>query len=119
VRAVCSRNTGGDAVARLDRDSEGGFVPSRIAARHQRQTKLLDPFLAEREADQAASVLGHKIDRVGSRHLRRDDEIALILAILVIDQDEHPAVARLVDQLFGTGKVTPLHQRRSSIIRPR
>ena len=72
----------------------------------------------QREADQAAAVLGHEVDRVGSRHLGGDDEIALILPILVVDQDEHPAVARLVDQFLGRGEEAALHQRLSSIIRP-
>ena len=46
-------------------------------------------------------MLGHEVDRVGRRHLGGDDEIALILAVLVVDQDEHAAVARLVDDLLG------------------
>ena len=57
--------------------------------------------LGQRQADQAAAVLGHEVDRVGRRHLRGDDEVALILAVLVVDQDEHAAVARLVDDLLG------------------
>ena len=43
---------------------------------------------------------GHEVDRIGRRHLRRDDEVALVLAVLVVDQDEHPAVARFVDDLL-------------------
>ena len=54
----------------------------------------------QREADQAAAVLGHEVDRLGRRHLRRDDEVALVLAVLVVDQDEHAAVARLLDDLL-------------------
>ena len=42
-------------------------------------------------------MASHEIDGVGCRHLRRDDEIALILAVVVVDQDEHAPVARLVD----------------------
>ena len=63
--------------------------------------ELVDPFLAQREADQAAAVTGHEVDRVGRRHLRRDDEVALILPVVVVDQDEHAPVARLVDDRLG------------------
>ena len=72
----------------------------RVVLRHQRQAQLLDALARQRQADQAAAVLGHEIDRLGRRHLRRDDEIALVLAVLVVDQDEHAAVARLLDDLL-------------------
>ena len=48
-----------------------------------------------------AAVAGHEIDRIGRRHLRGDDEVALILAIFVVDEDEHAPVARLVDDFLG------------------
>jgi hypothetical protein len=45
-------------------------------------------------------VRGHEIDGIRRSHLRGDDQIALVLAILVIDQDEHPAIARFLDDLL-------------------
>ena len=42
----------------------------------------------------------HEIDRVGRGHLRRDHQIALVLPILVVDEHEHAAVARLLDDLL-------------------
>jgi hypothetical protein len=48
-----------------------------------------------------AAVPRHEVDRLRSGHLRRDDEVAFILAVLVVDQDEHAPVARLVDDLLG------------------
>ena len=45
-------------------------------------------------------MAGHEVDRLGRGHLRGNDQIALILAVVVVDQDEHPAVARLVDDRF-------------------
>ncbi len=56
--------------------------------------------LGQGEADQAAAVLGHEVDDFRRRHLRRDDEIALVLAILVVDENEHPAVARFLDHVL-------------------
>ena len=99
--AVGGGDAGGDALARLDRGGEGGFEAGAVGAAHRLQAELVDPLAGQRQADQAAAVLGHEVDRVGRRHLRRDDEVALILAVLVVDQDEHAAVARLVDDLLG------------------
>jgi hypothetical protein len=42
----------------------------------------------------------HEVDCIRRRHLRRDDEIALVFAVLVIHQNEHAAVARVVDDFF-------------------
>ena len=46
-------------------------------------------------------MAGHEIDRVGGRHLAGNDEVALILAAFVVDEDEHAAVARFVDDRLG------------------
>ena len=86
---------------RLDRDGEGGLVAAAVGARHRLEPELVGAVLGQREADQAAAVARHEVDRVRGRHLRRDDEVALILAALVVDEDEHAAVARLVDDRFG------------------
>ena len=43
----------------------------------------------------------HEIDRAGCRHLGGNDQVAFVLAVLVIDKDVHPAVARFVDDLLG------------------
>ena len=66
--------------------------------------QLLGALGRQREADQAAAVLGHEVDGVGRRHLRRDDEVALVLALLGIDQNEHAAVARILDHLLDRGE---------------
>jgi hypothetical protein len=104
ARAIRRRDAGGDAFARLDRDGERGLVPRAVVARHQVEPELVDALLGHREADQPAAELRHEVDRVGRRHLRGDDEVAFILAILVVDEDEHAAVARLVDQFLGAGE---------------
>ena len=101
--AVVGGDAGGHALARLDRDGEGGLVARGVGLRHQRQAERVEPLAGQREADQAAAVGGHEVDRVGRRHLGGDDEVALVLAILVVDEDEHPAVAGVVDDLLDRG----------------
>ncbi len=70
---------------------------------HQRQAELLDPLARQRQADQAARMLGHEVDRFGRRPLRRDHEVALVLAVLVVDEDEHPTLAGFLDDVLGRG----------------
>ncbi len=98
--AVGRRDPGRHPLARFDRDGEGGLVAGGVLPCHQRQAKLLDPLAGQRQADQAAAEAGHEVDRVGRRHLRGDDQVAFVLAPLVIHQDDHPAVARVVDDLL-------------------
>ena len=127
ARAVARRDAGGDAVARLDRDGEGGLVAGAVVAAHQVEPELLDALLGEREADQPLAVGCHEVDRARRRHLRGDDEIALILAVLVVDEDEHAAVLGLVDDLLGRREEGVAHaaegfgggHRRSCSMRPR
>ena len=59
------------------------------------------------QADQAAAVLGHEVDGSGVAELGRDDEVALVLAVLVVDQHEHAAGAGVLDQLVGRGEDRP------------
>ena len=75
-----------------------------VRARHQLEMQLLGALRRQREADQPAAMLGHEIDGVGRRHLRRDDEVALVLALLGVDQNEHAAVARILDHLLDGGE---------------
>jgi hypothetical protein len=117
--AVARGDAGGHAVPRLDRGGEGRFVAGAVVPAHQLQAELVDPALGHGEADETSPVLGHEVDRVRSRHLRRDHQIAFILPVLVVDKDEHAAVPGLVDQFLGGGQEAASHQRRSSSIRPR
>ena len=106
----------------LDRHREIGAVARGIALRHQWQTKLLDPFTRKSEANQTATMRGHKIYRVRGRHLRRNHKISLVFAILVIDEDEHATVTGIVDDILDrrqNGEVllgAPGNRRRGGMI---
>ncbi len=101
---VVRGNAGGDAFARLDRHGERGAGPGGIGPHHRFQPELLRPGFRQCEADQAAAVLGHEVDGIGRRHLRRDDEIAFVLAVLGVDQNDHAAVAQVIQQLRRGGE---------------
>ena len=48
---------------------------------------------------------GHEVDRVGCGHLGGDHQIAFVFAIFVIDENEHAAVAGVLDDVFNGGNV--------------
>ena len=72
--------------------------------RHHLQTEPVDMAFIHGKADQPAAELGHEIDRLRRGHLRRDDKVALVLAVLVVDQDEHAPVAGLADDFLDRGQ---------------
>ena len=103
-RAIVRANPGGDAFLRLDGDGEGGLERRFVACRHGAQAEFLHPLACEREADQPATVLRHERDLLRRRHLRGNDEVALIFAVFVVDEDEHAPVARLLDDFLDRGQ---------------
>ena len=56
------------------------------------QPELVAALLGEAEADEPARVGGHEVDRLGRRELGRDRQVALVLAILVVDDDDELAL---------------------------
>src|SRR5438105_685508 len=102
--AVRSADAGGDADARVNRFGESGAVDRSVDGRHEREVELVAAVLGERQANKTAAVLGHE---VGS--LRRDlfgghGEVAFVLAVLVVNQDDHAALANLFDSFFHSGE---------------
>ena len=66
----------------------------------------------ERDADEAAPVRGHEVDGLGRDELRRHREVALVLAVLVVDEDDHLAGADV-----GDGAVHALEELRFDVQR--
>ena len=60
---------------------------------HQRNLELVEPLAGHRHADQAAAVLRHEVDRLGRHLLGGHRQVAFVLAILVVDDDDHLAAA--------------------------
>src|SRR3546814_6595982 len=66
ARAVARRNARRHTLARLDRSREGGFVPRAVLAAHQFEPERVDARLGQRQADEAAAMRRHEVDRVRS-----------------------------------------------------
>ena len=118
ARPVGRRDAGGDALARLDAHGERGRQARFVALRHQRQAELLDPLAGQRQADQAAAVLGHEVDLLGVAVLGRDHEVAFVLAALVVDQDEHLAALGDLDDLLDRAEILGERHGVAPVLRP-
>ena len=62
-----------------------------VAPHHRLQAELVAALLGEGEADQPAAVGGHEVDGLGGGELRRHHQVALVLAVLVVEDHDHPA----------------------------
>ena len=59
-------------------------------------------FGGDRNAQRAAADPKHEIDLFGRNGFRRADEVAFILAVFVIDNNDHTALLKSVDRLLYT-----------------
>ena len=70
-----------------------------IARGHRRQLQALAALFGQREADQAAPEAGHEVDRLGRHVIGREDQVALVLAVFLVDEDDHAAGGEVGDEL--------------------
>jgi hypothetical protein len=61
----------------------------RVQVRLRVQRELVAAFGGQRQAHDAARVRDHEVDGRGGDLLGRDDEVALVFAVFVIDQHDH------------------------------
>ena len=57
------------------------------------------------EADEPPAVEGHEVDGLRGHELGRHGEVALVLAVLVVADDDHPAGLDLLQRLLDRGKM--------------
>lgn len=98
--AVSRRDAGADAGAGFNADGETGAVRRLIVGHHHRQAQLINNIRAHGQANQAAAVGGHKVDGLRGHHLCRHAEIALVFAVLVVNQNDHLSGFDVLHYLF-------------------
>jgi hypothetical protein len=54
-----------------------------------RQSERVDLVAFERQADETAAEARHEVDGFRSDRVRSHDEVALVLSLLVVDDDDH------------------------------
>src|SRR2546430_10793413 len=104
VRSIVRRDPGRDALARLDRVHEGGAVAALVAGRGRREAELLAALRRQAEADEPPAVHGHEVDRLRRRELGRDDEVALVLAVGSVDDDDEASLPDVLDRVLDGRK---------------
>jgi hypothetical protein len=119
VRAVVRRDAGGDAFRRFDGQREVGAMLAVRLADHQRQAQLAAALRGQREADEAAAETRHEVDVGGGDLLRGHHEVAFVLAILIVHDDDHAAGRDVGEDFFDAVErfqdVSPgLDERRST-----
>ena len=98
--AVIGRRAGGHPAARIDGDGEGGAHRRGVLGDHHAQLELVEPLAGHRHADQAAAVGRHEVDGLRRGLVGRHHEVALVLAVFVVDDQQDPAQADLLDALL-------------------
>ena len=92
----------------------GALLPLRADCSGSSSASTL--LLGERQADEAAAVLGHEVDGLGRDLLGGHDEVALVLAILVVDEDDHLAGADVVDRALDPRDRSHFASRAPSVV---
>ena len=95
------RDAGGNALGGLDRQRKVGALLAIGLTDHQRQSQLRAALARQRQADQATAIAGHEIDVFGAGLGRRHEQIAFVLAILVVDDDHHLAGSQVSDNVLN------------------
>ena len=103
VRAVMGADTGGDALGGLDGHGEGGLKGRLVFAHHGGQAQAIHLVRNKAEADETPAMGGHEVDGLGGHHLGGHGEVAFVLTVLVIHQDDHLTVANILNGLGYAG----------------
>src|SRR6266508_1216543 len=97
--AVVGRGPGRHPPAGVDRHREGGAHGRRVLRDHHAELQLVQPLPGHRHADEAAPVCGHEVHRFRRSLLGGQDQIALVLSVLVVDDQQETSLADLLQGL--------------------
>ena len=100
--AVGGGDAGGHAVggARVDGDREGRAHRLGVVLDHLRELEAVELVALHGRADQTAALAHHEGDDLGGRLLGGDDEVALVLPVLVVDDHDRAARRDVGDGLL-------------------
>ena len=101
---VGGRDAGRGAVAEVDAVGERGALGLGVVADHERDVELVEALAGERRADDARGVAHEEGDLLGRGRLGRHDEVALVLAVLVVDHHDDLAPADGGDRVGDGGE---------------
>src|SRR5581483_5926090 len=99
---------GGDTRAHatpgVHRHGERGPIAGRVGIDHHGNLQLVEPLPYDWHADQPTPVTRHEVDGLRRHVIRGDCEIALVLPILVIHDDDELTVFEILYRLFDAAQ---------------
>ena len=98
--AVGGRDASGDALGRFDGGGKGRAFFVGVARHHGGELQALAAFTREGEADQATAKAGHEVDGVGGDVVCRQHQVALVLAVFFVHQNDHAPSAHVGHDVF-------------------
>ncbi len=75
-----------------------------VVVHHLLQAELTATRVGQGQADQAASVFGHEVDRVRCHVLGGHHQVALVFAVFLVDQHDHAAGFQFFDDFECGGE---------------
>src|ERR1700686_3514950 len=83
----------------IDAHAERSTKPAGVSLHHRGDAELVEAPSNHRHANEAGTVTRHEADVLGSHQLRGNDEVALVLAVFVVDDDDELARIEISDRL--------------------
>src|SRR5260370_41996858 len=87
--AVSGADSGGYAEPRINGLAEGRTMRGSVNRGHEREMQIVAALFGQREANEAAAVLGHEVDGVGRDFLGGAGPVALVFTVLFVPQYHH------------------------------
>ena len=103
VSSVGGGDAGGDAFAGLYGFGECSSEAGGVLLGHGEEAQVVGALLGKGETDESAAVASHEIDGFGCNVLGGQREVALVFAVLIVDNDNHASGADFGD---GAGNVS-------------
>ena len=98
---VMGRNAGRAPLDLIDHDGKGGTQNRGVFRRLAREVEFVAALDGERAAKHAPTLVEHEIHLLRCNLLGGDNEIAFVLAVLIIDHDQKIAVLKIFYGLFN------------------
>ena len=97
---VVGGDTSGAAFELIDGNCKGGAEHGGVVLYLVGQIELLAALYRDRGAEHAAGVLQHEVHLLGCNLLCGDNQVALVLAVFVIDDDHELALSEILYSFF-------------------
>src|SRR5208282_2095933 len=102
--AIRGAGAGGGAAARVNRLAKRRAEHGSIARSDGRQGQRIAALLRHRQANQAAAKFRHEVDGFGRDFFGGHGQVAFVLAVFIVHQDDHASRAYVFHRFFHTGE---------------